>query len=142
MATGNPKGIKTVEDLTRKGIRFVNRESGSGSRTQLDTNLKRLNINPNQVAGYLRTAPGHLAAAWEVKQGTADCCMATLASARAFGLHFIPVESVRFDFVVRKKHLNLPGVQALFETVNRSNFRLKLRNAGGYDTSVTGRRIQ
>ena len=28
--TGNPKGIRKPEDLARRGIRFVNREPGSG----------------------------------------------------------------------------------------------------------------
>ena len=32
IAPGNPKGIRKIEDLARKNVRFVNREPGSGSR--------------------------------------------------------------------------------------------------------------
>src|ERR1700704_580741 len=39
VAPGNPKGIRKIEDLARKNVRFVNREPGSGSRALLDKRL-------------------------------------------------------------------------------------------------------
>jgi putative molybdopterin biosynthesis protein len=141
MANGNPKHIEGVQDLARKEITFLNREPGSGSRYLLDRHLKRLKLDPKRVRGYDRTAPGHLAAAWEVKTGTADCCIATQAAARVFGLNFIPLETSRYDLVVRKQHLRLPGIQALFDAINRLSFRLELNSVGGYNTAVTGGRI-
>jgi putative molybdopterin biosynthesis protein len=139
---GNPKDIKGVADLARKDINFVNREVGSGSRALLDRYLKRLKLDARSVHGYFRTAPGHLAAAREVKTGSADCCLTTEASARCFGLHFIPLESVRYDLAVRKQQLSTPAVQILFDAINQLSFRRKLQSIGGYDTSVTGSRIQ
>lgn len=141
VANGNPKHIEGVQDLARKGITFLNRESGAGSRFLLDRQLKRLKLDPKRVRGYNRTAPGHLAAAWEVKTGAADCCIATQAAARVFGLDFIALETSRYDLVVRKQHLKLPGIQALFDTINRLSFRLELNSVGGYNTAVTGGRI-
>ncbi len=140
-AAGNPKQIQGVADLTRKEIRFINREAGSGSRSLLDGQLKRQQINPLSIRGYSRTVDGHLAAAQQVKTGLADCCMATHASAKAFGLHFIPLQDVRYDFVVRKQHLHLAGIQALFDVINRAGFRRRLKALGGYDTSVTGEQV-
>ncbi len=141
MANGNPKRIEGVQDLARKDIAFLNRESGAGSRFLLDHYLRRLKLDPKRVRGYDRTAPGHLAAAWEVKTGAADCCIATRASARVFGLHFIPLVTSRYDLVVRKQHLNLPATQALFDAINRLSFRLELNGIAGYDTAVTGGRV-
>lgn len=140
-ANANPKQIKGVEDLARRDVTFLNRESGAGSRNLLDSHLKKLKIDPKRVRGYDRTAPGHLAAAWGVKTGTADCCVATRAAAQAFGLGFMPLESSRYDLVVRKQHLKLPAMQTMFDVMSRLNFRLKLKSAGGYDTTVTGQRI-
>jgi molybdate-binding protein/DNA-binding XRE family transcriptional regulator len=141
VANGNPKHIKSVQDLARKTVTFLNREPGAGSRFILDTHLKRLKLDPKRVRGYHRTAPGHLAAGWEVKRGAADCCMATQAAARVFGLSFIPLETSRYDLVVRKQNLTLPGIQALCDVINRLSFRRELNSIGGYNTAATGARI-
>jgi putative molybdopterin biosynthesis protein len=141
-ATGNPKHIKGVPDLTRTDVTFINRETGSGSRALLESHLKRLKLDARAVHGYLRTAPGHVAAAWEVKTGNADCCFATEAAARCYGLHFIPLQSVRYDLAVRARQLKTPEVQTLLDVINQLSFRRKLQSLGGYDTSVTGARIQ
>jgi putative molybdopterin biosynthesis protein len=141
-AHGNPKSIGNMQDLARKDITFLNREAGSGSRALLDRYLKLQNLNPVAIAGYQRTAPGHLPAAWEVKAGAADCCIATQAAARFFGLHFIPLETVRYDLVLRKQDLDSPKVQLLLNGICQLSFRRKLNGIGGYDTSVTGTRVQ
>ena len=141
VAHGNPKSIGGVQDLARKDIVFLNREPGAGSRILLDSQLKRLKLEPGRVRGYEHTAPGHLAAAWQIKSGAADCCLATQAAARIFGLHFIALEASRYDLVVRKQNLNLPAIQVLFDIITRLNFRLELKGVGGYDTQVTGGRV-
>lgn len=140
-ASGNPKGIRGIEDLASNDIRMVNREEGSGSRRLLDAHLKRLGIAAKAVAGYRNLASGHLAAAWQVRTGAADCCIATRAAARLLGLGFLPLASERYDLVIRGHHLDLPPVQALLDTLNRSCFRRELESAGGYDTRAAGQRM-
>ncbi len=141
VANGNPKSIRGVRDLARKDVTFVNRELGAGSRMLLDGELKKLKVEPERVRGYHHAAPGHLAAAWQVKTGVADCCLATQAAARLFGLNFIGLQSSRYDLVVRKQHLSLPAVQVLFDVLSRLSFRQELRGVSGYDIEVTGERI-
>ncbi len=141
VAPGNPKRIKTVEDLARKSVRFVNREQGAGTRLLLDNELRRLHIAPPQIRGYDREAPGHLAAALHVRNGTADGCIATEAAARAFGLTFVPLQTARYDLVMRRQHLNLPGMRALCDTITRADFRRELTASTSYDTTVTGARV-
>jgi molybdate-binding protein len=140
-AAGNPKSIQGVEDFARKDVRIVNREEGAGSRVLLDSRLKGLGINACEVQGYGDLAPGHLAAAWQVQLGAADACVATRAAARAFGLHFIGLGSERYDFVIRKGHLELPRIVNVLDILNRQDFRRELEELGGYDTSVSGRRV-
>ncbi len=140
-ARHNPKGIRTAADLARPDVVIVNREAGSGSRRLLDAQLKRLGIAHTAVRGYGTEAQGHLAAAWQVRSGAADACIATRAAARLFGLGFIPLVSERYDLVVRRAHLDLPPVQALLEILNRASFRRELEALGGYDTRVAGRRV-
>jgi molybdate-binding protein/DNA-binding XRE family transcriptional regulator len=140
-ARSNPKNIRGIEDLAREDITIVNREKGSGSRALLDSRLKKLHMDGKRVQGYETLVPGHLPAAWQVQSGTADCCLATRAAAHVFGLHFIPLATERYDLVIRRRHLELPRVQNLFDTLSRSDFRRELEGLGGYDTKVAGDRL-
>jgi putative molybdopterin biosynthesis protein len=140
-AGGNPKEIKAIEDLARRDVTIANREKGAGSRALLDSHLKRLKIDPKHVRGYDSIAPGHLPAAWQVRSGQADCCVATRAAARVFGLGFIPLVSERYDLAIRRQHLDMPSIQALLDTLNRSNYRRELESLGGYDARASGERL-
>jgi molybdate-binding protein len=140
-ARGNPKAIRGIEDVARPDVTLVNREAGAGTRKLLDAHLKRLNIAASRVRGYKTEAPGHLPAAWRVHTGEADCCIATRAAARLFGLSFVPLLSERYDLAIRRQHLDLPGIRALIEVLGRSQFRRELDSLGGYDTSATGQRM-
>ncbi|HVW87537.1 MAG TPA: substrate-binding domain-containing protein [Bryobacteraceae bacterium] len=140
-ARGNPKQIRSIEDFARPDVTIVNREKGAGSRNLLDSHLKRLRIDPRKVQGYDRTAPGHLPAAWRVRSGEADCCISTHAAARLFGLGFVPLVTERYDLAIRRQHLDLPAIQTLLDTLNRSTFRRELESLGGYDTKAAGQRM-
>lgn len=140
-ARSNPKGIRGIEDFARRDIAIVNREEGAGSRGLLDSHLKHLRIDAKKVAGYGNTAPGHLAAAWQVRSGAADACIATRAAARLFGLDFIPLVTERYDLVMRREHLDLPSIRIFLDTLSRSSFRRELESVGGYDTRAAGQRL-
>jgi putative molybdopterin biosynthesis protein len=140
-ARGNPKSIRAVEDFARPDVTIVNRESGAGSRKLLDGRLKRLGLAASKVRGYRLEAAGHLAAAWRVQSGEADCCIATRAAARRFGLGFVPLASERYDLAIRRQHLDLPGIRALLDVLSRSQFRRELDSLGGYDTRTAGDRL-
>jgi molybdate-binding protein/DNA-binding XRE family transcriptional regulator len=140
-AASNPKSIRGIEDFARPDVRIINREEGSGSRALLDAQLKKAGIKASAVQGYGTSAQGHLPAAWHVYTGTADCCIATHAAARMFGLHFTPLALERYDFAVRKQSLDLPRMQNLFDILYRANFRRELEGLAGYDTRVAGDRL-
>jgi putative molybdopterin biosynthesis protein len=140
-ARGNPKEIRGVEDLARPGVTIVNREAGAGSRKLLDHHFEKLSIPTRKVRGYDRLAAGHLAAAWRVATGDADCCIATRGAARLFGLGFIPLASERYDLVIRRRHLDMACIQTLLDVLNRSAFRRELDTLGGYDTTAAGKRM-
>lgn len=141
-ARGNPKQIRGIEDLARRGVRLANREAGSGSRQLLDRSLHAACIEPARVNGYEDdTARGHLAAAWRVYTSLADCCVATRSAARAFGLNFLPLTSERYDLVIRSEHLQLGAVERLLDTLTQAAFRRELEGRCAYDTRETGRRV-
>jgi molybdate-binding protein len=138
VAPRNPKNIRSAGDLAGGDVRIANREPGSGSRILLDLELKKAGVKLRSVPGYDRVARGHLPAAWHVLSGLADCCIATEAAARAFGLDFVPISSERFDFVIPMELASSSPVQRVLDAMQRSAFRRELDVLGGYDTSHTG----
>src|SRR5499427_4903247 len=71
VAPGNPLGLAGVGDLIRPGVRYVNRQRGAGTRVLLDYELGRLGVSPDDVDGYVREEPTHLAVAAAVAAGRA-----------------------------------------------------------------------
>ncbi len=134
----NPKKIRTIADLANPAVRFMNRDPGSASRRLFESLLSTAGMKPAQVAGSRTAATGHLAAAWAVASGLADCCIAAGSAARRFGLDFIPLASERFDFVLQKRDLSRKPVESLFEVLSRSRFRRHLEMVAGYDVSHAG----
>lgn len=139
VARGNPLGLRQVEDLARPGVRFINREEGTGSRALLDRELRRAGLRGEQICGYDRIAEGHLPAAAAVARGEADCCVAVSSAARAFGLDFVPLDEERFDLALRREDLQLPAVRVLLDVLSTGGFRQRLEAAAGYDVSATGK---
>lgn len=141
VARGNPKSIKSAADLARRGVRFVNRESGSGSRALLDGMLREAGVAREKVGGYGRVAYGHLAAAHAVSVNESDCCIATQSAARTFGLDFVALQSERYDFVLQRSSMEMPEVRHFFEVLQRADLRRKLEVLAGYETARTGAMI-
>ncbi|HEY3937308.1 MAG TPA: substrate-binding domain-containing protein [Bryobacteraceae bacterium] len=135
---GNPKSIRSIADLSGKGVRIINREKGAGSRDLLDTGLRKAGISARQISGYESVADGHLAAAYAVATKTADCCVAPRSAARCFGLDFIPLAVERFDLSFNKAAFELPATKAVLDLLNRSALRKKLQVIAGYDATHTG----
>jgi molybdate-binding protein/DNA-binding XRE family transcriptional regulator len=141
VAAGNPKHVRDVADFARPDVQIVNREPGAGCRLLLDTRLRRLGIPGREVQGYDRIALGHLPAARQVRSQQADCCISTRATARVFGLDFIPLVTKRYDLVVRKTHLKLRQAEVLLETLGRAVLRRELEGFAGYDMKSAGNRL-
>lgn len=138
VARGNPKSIRSLADLAGHRVILMNRERGAGSRDLLDNGLRRFGVPSAQIGGYNSIASGHLAAAYAVASGVADCCIAPRSAARCFGLDFIPLAVERFDLSFLRETLELPAAKAVLDLLNRSSLRKKLQCIAGYDTAHTG----
>jgi putative molybdopterin biosynthesis protein len=138
VVSGNPKNIRSIDDMRRKSVTIMNREPGSGSRSLLDGLIQSAGFSAKSVGGYHSVAFGHLAAAHAVLAGQADCCIATRSAAQTFGLDFVPLRSEQYDFVLYRETLRLAAVQAMFDALQRASLRRKLETLAGYDTSQTG----
>src|SRR5690349_15459086 len=92
---GNPKHIESLDDLTRPGVRFINRQRGSGTRLMLDALMQQLDIEPESVSGYETEEFTHAAVAAYVASGMADVGLGVEPPAREFKLDFLPVAAER-----------------------------------------------
>lgn len=141
VAHGNPKKIGSISDLTRKDVQFANREPGAGCRLLLDELLCEFGIHSGDVNGYTRIVRGQLPAARQVQAGEVDCCVCAEAAARTLGLDFVPLAEKPYWLVVHRKHLNLPPVQMLLQTLGRQSFRREVGACVGYDMRTSGARV-
>ncbi|MDM8524730.1 molybdopterin biosynthesis protein [Desulfococcaceae bacterium HSG8] len=135
---GNPKGIKSIEDIAREDIRFINRQSGSGTRILLDYRLKQLNMDPGAIRGYENEEFTHMSVAVAVLSGTADVGLGICAAAKALNLEFIPVVTEQYDLVIPEEHFGSEGIGILLETIRTAEFKNRVRALGGYSTEKTG----
>ena len=141
VAPGNPLDLSGVEDLARGGLRYLNRQPGSGTRALLDYEIARSGIAPGSILGYDREEHTHLAVAASVASGRTDCGLGLLAAARAFGLDFVPVTSEPFDLVLDAASLEDELLGPFWDLLSSSNFQASVRALGGYNTSEMGKRI-
>lgn len=138
VAPRNPLAIHSAADLGHRGVRLINREPGSGARQLLDKLLAEAGVVTQKVNGYQNLAHGHLAAAYAVRVGAADVCLATRSAAQAYGLDFRPVHAARYDLVMRRAMLDTPAAQAFLDVLQRASLRRQLEGLAGYDTAQTG----
>ncbi len=136
---GNPGGISSSRSLADKGLPFVNRQPGAGTRILLDHHLELAGVSPGDVAGYDREEYTHMAVAVNVMSGAADCGMGIASAAKALDLGFVPLARERYDLVIPRQHLDDPKVQALLTLLQEEEFKSAIRGLGGYETHLTGR---
>jgi putative molybdopterin biosynthesis protein len=139
VSQGNPKDIHTWTDLTKEGLRFVNRERGSGARVLLDEHLRKLNIEHNLIQGYEHEEMSHLAVASCVARGEADVGLGIEKAARQVSsVEFVPLQRERYDLVIRKEDLSKPHFQAVLSGLKSPDFKKEIQGMGGYDISQMG----
>ena len=144
VARGNPKGIKGFEDLLREDVVFINRVKGSGIRTLIDIELRRMGVTDpeKRIRGYVYEAKTHTAVASAVRDGRADVGIGIGYVAELYGLDFIPIREERFDFAVRRDRLYKPAVRRFLEILGSRMFAEELDKLPHYRVhKQTGRRI-
>jgi putative molybdopterin biosynthesis protein len=135
---GNPKNLKGLDDLMVPGLRFVNRQSGSGSRVWLDANLRLAGIDASQIDGYQNEKMTHSEVADTVARGDADVGLGLEASARSYVLDFVLLTQERYDLVMPQSTFESAPIQALVAWLESKTAKDSIQNLGGYDTGKTG----
>jgi len=148
---GNPRNIKTPNDLIHKGIRFINRNKGSGTRFLIDRYLaelaKALGLDletlSKNIEGYNYEAKSHSAVATAIKNDRADVGFGIRTVAVAAGLDFIKTDDEKYDFLLPKSHTDKRSVREFIELLKSTAFSetLNQKAPGLSTTSESGAKI-
>jgi len=138
-APKNPFHVRGFEDLTQKGIKFINRQKGSGTRVLLDHHLKRLQLTPSKINGYEKEVYTHFEVGLSILSKEADVGIGTIAVSKLLGLPFIPITQESFDMILDQSTFFEKGIQAFIEILNSQEFRNRVERLGSYDFKNSGK---
>ncbi len=131
--------VKNAEDLTRRGIKLINRAQGSGARAVLDEVLKSNGIKGSSIDGYDNFAPGHLEVAAAIAGGIADAGVTIRLAANLYDLKFEPWREERYDLVIPESEFDSAPVRHLMDALNSSLLAREISQLCSYDTTQMGR---
>ncbi|MBQ8236696.1 MAG: molybdopterin biosynthesis protein [Oscillospiraceae bacterium] len=142
VARGNPLGIEKFSDIARDGLRYVNRQKGSGTRILTDYLCRQNGLDTAAIYGYDREELTHTSVAAQIISGSADAGMGIYSAAKLYDLDFIPICIEEYDLIIPDHAWDTPMVQQLLATLKSGAFREKLLAMGGYTVENPGEIIE
>lgn len=138
LAKGNPLDIKEFADITKNGVRYVNRQKGSGTRVLMDYLCEQYAVNVSDIYGYEREELTHTSVAAQIANGSADAGMGIYSAAQLYDLDFLPICIEEYDLIIPDHAWETPVVQQLIATLKSPAFREKMLAMGGYTVDHPG----
>lgn len=115
LARGNPARVRSLREVAERGLRFVNRQRGSGTRLLIERRLAQEDVPASSLEGFGNEEYTHAAVAATVASGGADAGFGLRAAAAEYGLGFVPLVRERYYFAVRAADLEKPALVRLQE---------------------------
>jgi molybdate transport repressor ModE-like protein len=137
-ARGNPLGLRSLADLARPEVRFVNRQAGSGTRMLLEMMLAADGPPFDAINGFNSAEFTHSAVAAYIASGMADAGVGMRAAAAQFKLDFTLLVRETYYFAVRRDALNGAAMCQLLDLMRQPAYHRMVGALPGYDASGTG----
>ena len=138
VAKDNPLNIQKFSDIAREGVRYVNRQKGSGTRILTDYLCKQEKLDADAIYGYDREELTHTSVAVQIASGSADAGMGIYSAAKLYDLDFIPICIEEYDLIIPDHAWETPQVQQLITTLKSEKFKQKILSLGGYTVETPG----
>ena len=142
VAKGNPLGIEKFADIAREGLRYVNRQKGSGTRILTDYLCRQEGLDIGSIYGYDREELTHTSVAAQIVSGSADAGMGIYSAAKLYDLDFIPICIEEYDLIIPDPAWDTPQVAQLLKTLKSDAFKEKILSLGGYTVENPGEIIE
>jgi putative molybdopterin biosynthesis protein len=134
------KHVSSIKGITRRSLKFLNRQKGSGTRAIFDALIKSHSINKKDVRGYEKEEFTHTAVAAMIASGHADVGFGLKAAAIEFGLSFIPLITENY-IIAMKKSLPKSTIESFRILMKDKKLKDKINKLPGYSTKLTGKVI-
>ena len=141
VAKGNPLNITKFSDIAKPGMRYVNRQKGSGTRILTDYLCQQDRLDAEAIYGYDREELTHNSVAVQIASGSADAGMGIYSAAKLYDLDFIPICIEEYDLLISDHAWDTPQVQQLIATLKSDAFKEKILALGGYTVDNPGQII-
>jgi putative molybdopterin biosynthesis protein len=138
VAPGNPKKLIDIKSALNIKARLAMRPQGAGAQLLLLALLKAAQIDAGQISKDALICHTGADIAQAVREGRADCGIATRAVAAAAGVDFISLVWEHFDLVLRQRDYFLSPQQFLFNFLRSTSFRSRAKELPGYDVEKAG----
>ncbi|MGY4830024.1 substrate-binding domain-containing protein [Sphaerotilaceae bacterium SBD11-9] len=138
VSSGNPLKLYDVKDLARPGVRFINRQPGSGTRLLLDLMLNKQGLAQSAIHGYEQCEFTHAAVAAYVASGMADVGFGVETPARRFKLDFIPLQTERYCLLCDERMIDTPVMQQVLGILRSDGFKTAVNQLPGYRSEGSG----
>ena len=138
VAKGNPLNLQKFSDIAGEGVRYVNRQKGSGTRILTDYLCKQNNLNVDGIYGYDREELTHTSVAVQIVSGSADVGMGIYSAAKLYDLDFIPICIEEYDLIIPDHAWDTPQVQRMIAILKSEEFKNKILALGGYTVENPG----
>lgn len=128
--------VHELADIARLRLRFVNRQSGSGTRMLVDHLIQRQAVSPETLIGYEEHIEhSHVAVALCIASGVADVGIGVEAAAVEFGLHFEPLIEENYFLACLQESLSRPEIERLRDVLASTRWHAILASLPGYKPS-------
>jgi putative molybdopterin biosynthesis protein len=125
--------VRTFPDLMRHGLRFVNRQAGSGTRMLVEHLMHEHSVSATQLTGYNEHIEHtHVSVALCVASRVVDAGIGIEAAAVQFGLHFVPLVEESYFLTCLAPNVDHPAVKRLQEVLAGERWRDILAGLPGY----------
>ena len=141
VAKSNPLGIKGLEDIAGKKIKYINRNSGSGTRVLFELLLMEKGIDHSMIEGFDNEVNTHMEVALKVFFNEVDVGLGIEYVSYPFGLDFIPVKEERFDLVVPRDLCFTGSMKDFIAYIDPLKINKIAHNLPGYNLRDTGKVI-
>jgi len=135
----NPIGIRSLADVVKRKVRFINRNKGSGTRVLLEHLLEKGGFQERELVGFGDEVDTHLEVAFRVFFDEADVGLGIEYATHLLSLDFIPLQEERFDLVIPRELGGTKVMTEFMRYVTPPRIRRLSRSLPGYNLRDAGK---